>query len=119
MKCLTWLQQKITRQYVQSLLTMNGMMNSCLNLDLSTSSLVPTDVDSSEGSDDEDSDPMEVPLPHFKSLDEAISYLGDIYNFLENRGYTKEANSSNTLSDALARFHCASVIKQTSITNHF
>ena len=90
MKCLTWLQQKIMRQYVQSLLTMNGMMNSCLNLDLSTSSLVLTDVDSNEGSDNEDSDPMEVPLPCFKRLDKAISYLGDICDFWKTEAIPKK-----------------------------
>ena len=55
----------------------------------------------------------------YNQLNEAISYLGDISDFLENRGYTKEANSSHSLLDDLARLHCASLTKQTSVTDYF
>ena len=72
-----------------------------------------------EDSDDEDSDPMEVPPPRLKSSDEAISCLGDICDFLEYRGYTKEANNSNALLNDLARLHCVSLTKQTSIIDYF
>ena len=52
---------------------------------------------------------MEVPPPRLEGLSEAISWLGDISDFLENRGYTKETNSSHSLLDDLARLHCASL----------
>ena len=78
------------------------------------------DDDSDEDSNDEFPDPMEeVPPSHLKSVDEGISCLGDICDFLEHRGYTKEANSSNALLDSLARLHCASLTKQTWITGYF
>lgn len=69
--------------------------------------------------EDSDGDTMEEPAPHLKSLGEAISCLEDVCNFLEKRGYTKEANSSNSLLDDLSRLHCASLTKQTSITDYF
>ena len=81
--------------------------------------MCPND-DSDEDSNNEYSDPMEeVPSPCLKSLDKAIFCLGDICDFLEHRGYTKEANSSNALLDSLARLHCTSLTKETSITNFF
>ncbi len=95
------------------------MTSSCPDLDLPTK-LTCSDIDSDEDcSDDEDPDPMEVPLPRLQSFDVAISYLGDICDLLEHRGYTKEANSSNTLLDDLARLHSASLTKQKSITDYF
>ena len=70
-------------------------------------------------SDYEDANAWEDTSPRLKSFDEAISCLGDICNFLENKGYTKEANSSHSLMDDLAKLHCASLTKQTSISNYF
>jgi hypothetical protein len=90
-KCPTWLQQKMMCQYVHSLQMINGMTNSCPNLDLPTYSDIDSDED---GSDDEDPDPMEVPLPRLQSFDEAISYLGDICDLLEHRGYYKQLEYS-------------------------
>ena len=69
--------------------------------------------------EDSDGDTVEKPAPYLRSLGEAISYLEDICDFLENRGYTKEANSSNSLLDDLSKLHCASLTKQTSITEYF
>ena len=74
--------------------------------------------DSDKVTDEEDEvDPVE--LPHLKSLSEAITCLGDICEFLESSGYTKEANSSNSLLDSLAKLFCTSETKQTSITDYF
>ena len=81
--------------------------------------LMCPDDDSDEDSDGEGPNAMEVPPPCLKSLNEAISCLGDISDFLENRGYTNEANSSHSLLDDLARLHCASLTKQTSVTDYF
>ena len=77
------------------------------------------DDDSDKDSDGEGPNAMEVPPPHLKSLNEAISCLGDISDVLENGGYTKEANSSHSLLGDLARLHCASLTKQTSFTDYF
>ena len=84
-----------------------------------TNKFTHLDGDSDEDSDDEDSEPIEVPPPRLNSVPEAMSCLGEICEFLEYRGYTKEVNSSNTLLDDLARLHCASLTKQTSITDYF
>ena len=59
--------------------------------------LVCPESNSDEDSDYEDANTWEDTSPHLKSFDEAIPCLGDICNFLENKGYTKEANSSYSL----------------------
>lgn len=59
--------------------------------------LVCSESNSDEDSDCDDANTLEDASPHLKSLDEAISYLGDICNFLEDKGYTREANSSHAL----------------------
>lgn len=81
--------------------------------------LMHSDDDSDEDSDSEDSNTMEVPPPRLKSLSDAISCLGDISDFLENKGYTKEASSSHSLLDDPVRLYCASLTKQTSVTDYF
>ena len=68
--------------------------------------LVCSESNSDEDSDCDDANTLEDASPHLKSLDEAISCLGDICNFLEDKGYTREANSSHALMDDLARLHC-------------
>ena len=75
--------------------------------------------DDSDVSSDEDDTIMEEPPLCLKNLDEVISCLGDVCYFLETRGFTKEANSSNSLLDDLARLRCSPLImKQTSITDY-
>ena len=54
-----------------------------------------------------------------KSLSEAIACLGDVCDFLESKGYTREASSSHALLDSLASLHCSSQTRQTSITEYF
>ena len=76
--------------------------------------LMCLDDDSSEDSDGEDANAMEVPPPRLKS-----SCLEDLCDCLENRGFTKEANSSHSLLDDLARLQRASLTKQTSVTDYF
>ena len=71
--------------------------------------LCPDDNSDDADSNDEDATAMEESPPRLKCLDEVISCLDDIRDFLENRGYTKEANSSNALLDDLARLRCASM----------
>ena len=48
------------------------------------------DADTNDEDEDEDATAMEESPPRLKCLDEAISCLGDICDFLENRGYTKQ-----------------------------
>ena len=79
----------------------------------SANKLMCPDDDNDVDSDGGDANTLEEPQPRIKSLDEAISCLGDILDFLENRGYTKHSHS---LLDDLARLHCASLTKQTLIT---
>ena len=54
-----------------------------------------------------------------KSLSEAIACLRDVCDFLESKGYTREASSSHALLDSLASLHCSSQTRQTSITEYF
>ena len=58
-------------------------------------------------------------LPRLKSLSEAVTCLGGICDFLASRGYASEARSSNGVLDSLAKLHCVSQTKQTSITHYF
>ena len=81
--------------------------------------LMCPDNDNDIDSEGEDANTLKEPQPRIKSIDEAISCLGDILDFLENRGYTKEANHSHSLLDDLVRIHYASLTKQASITDYF
>ena len=76
-----------------------------------------TSDDDSDVSSNEDNTVMQEPSLRLKNLDEVISCLGDVCDFLETRGFSKEANSSNSLLDDLARL-CYSplIMKQTSVT---
>ena len=52
----------------------------------------------------EDTNAWEDTSPHLKSFDEAFSCLGDICNFLENKGYTCTSLASQTHSAAFSSF---------------
>lgn len=59
------------------------------------SSLSPSDTVTSMDSDpDEDDMEVEPPAPKLRSLSEAISDLEDMKEFLDSKGYAKEAISS-------------------------
>ena len=60
---------------------------------------------------------IEEPSVSLMNLDVVFHALEMSVPFLEMRGFTKEANSSNSLLDDLAKLRCSPlIVKQTSIT---
>ena len=71
----------------------------------------------SDSDPEEDTTDKEEPVPRIKTFHEAITTIEDVRTFLESKGYTSEANVTDTLINSVVRLQCsvANVSVQTSL----